>query len=110
MGHIALKVSDLARAKIFYQDALGMKVVWERDDRNVYRSSGCDKLALPEVADGTPNLLRIDGSTLLASSSRVWSECASWSVNSSVGVSRSSTGAKSLAMAAQLFMAPIRTV
>jgi len=52
MRHIALKVRDMARAKRFYQEVLGMKVVWEPDDKNVYLSSGCDNLAIHEVADG----------------------------------------------------------
>jgi len=51
MRHIALKVRDLARAKRFYQDVLGMKSVWEPDAKNVYLSSGCDNLALHEVTD-----------------------------------------------------------
>jgi len=51
MRHIALKVRDVARAKSFYQDVLGMKVVWEPDAKNVYLSSGCDNLALHAVAD-----------------------------------------------------------
>jgi catechol 2,3-dioxygenase-like lactoylglutathione lyase family enzyme len=51
MRHIALKVRDVARAKRFYQDLLGMKVVWEPDDKNVYLSSGCDNLAIHEVAE-----------------------------------------------------------
>jgi len=50
MRHIALKVCDMARAKRFYQDVLGMAVVWEPDDKNVYLSSGCDNLAIHEVA------------------------------------------------------------
>jgi len=50
MRHIALKVCDVARAKRFYQDMLGMAVVWEPDDKNVYLSSGCDNLAIHEVA------------------------------------------------------------
>ena len=52
MRHIALKVRDVARAKRFYQEVLGMKVVWEPDDKNVYLSSGCDNLAIHEVAEG----------------------------------------------------------
>jgi catechol 2,3-dioxygenase-like lactoylglutathione lyase family enzyme len=50
MRHIALKVSDVARSKSFYQDILGMEVVWEPDPQNVYLSSGCDNIALHEVS------------------------------------------------------------
>ncbi|HXV80402.1 MAG TPA: VOC family protein [Candidatus Binatia bacterium] len=49
MRHIALKVRDVVRSKSFYQDILGMEVVWEPDPQNVYLSSGCDNLALHEV-------------------------------------------------------------
>jgi catechol 2,3-dioxygenase-like lactoylglutathione lyase family enzyme len=51
MRHIALKVRDVARSKSFYQDTLGMKVVWEPDPQNVYLSSGCDNIALHEVSE-----------------------------------------------------------
>lgn len=51
MRHIALKVRDVARAKKFYQEILGMDVVWEPDPQNVYLSSGCDNLALHEVPE-----------------------------------------------------------
>ena len=50
MRHIALKVSDMARSKNFYQNFLGMEIVWEPDPHNVYLSSGCDNLALHEVS------------------------------------------------------------
>jgi catechol 2,3-dioxygenase-like lactoylglutathione lyase family enzyme len=50
MRHIALKVGDAARAKKFYQDILGMDVVWEPDPRNVYLSSGADNLAIHEIS------------------------------------------------------------
>ena len=50
MRHIALKVRDVARSKSFYQDILGMGVVWEPDPQNVYLSSGCDNIALHEVS------------------------------------------------------------
>lgn len=50
MRHIALKVKDVARSKDFYQNVLGMEVVWEPDPQNVYLSSGCDNIALHEVA------------------------------------------------------------
>jgi catechol 2,3-dioxygenase-like lactoylglutathione lyase family enzyme len=51
MRHIALKVRDISRAKKFYQEILGMEVVWEPDAQNVYLSSGCDNIALHEVAE-----------------------------------------------------------
>jgi catechol 2,3-dioxygenase-like lactoylglutathione lyase family enzyme len=50
MRHIAIKVRDAARAKSFYQDVFGMDVVWEPDPQNIYLSSGCDNLAIHEVA------------------------------------------------------------
>lgn len=49
MRHIALKVTDLTRSKRFYQQMLGMDVVWEPDSKNTYLSSGCDNIALHEV-------------------------------------------------------------
>jgi catechol 2,3-dioxygenase-like lactoylglutathione lyase family enzyme len=51
MRHIALKVSDMKRSKDFYQNVLGMRVVWEPDPQNVYLSSGCDNIALHEVSE-----------------------------------------------------------
>ena len=54
MRHIALKVRDVARSKSFYQDILGMGVVWEPDPQNVYLSSGCDNIALHEVSQSFP--------------------------------------------------------
>jgi len=51
MRHIALKVRDVARAKKFYQEYLGMEVVWQPDAQNVYLSSGCDNIALHEVSE-----------------------------------------------------------
>jgi catechol 2,3-dioxygenase-like lactoylglutathione lyase family enzyme len=48
LRHLALRVQDLARAKKFYQEFFGMKVVWEPDAQNCYLSSGVDNLALHE--------------------------------------------------------------
>jgi catechol 2,3-dioxygenase-like lactoylglutathione lyase family enzyme len=52
MRHIALKVTDAARSSRFYQDILGMDVVWQPDPHNVYLSSGCDNLAIHQVTEG----------------------------------------------------------
>jgi len=41
----------MARAKKFYQEILGMDVVWEPDAQNVYLSSGCDNIALHEITE-----------------------------------------------------------
>jgi len=46
LRHLALRVSDMAAARAFYQELLGMTVVWEPDPENVYLTSGCDNLAL----------------------------------------------------------------
>ena len=46
LRHLALRVTDMARARKFYQGLLGMTVVWEPDPENVYLTSGSDNLAL----------------------------------------------------------------
>ena len=51
MRHIAIKVQDVARSKQFYQDMLGMEVVWEPDPENVYLSSGGDNLAIHKAPE-----------------------------------------------------------
>ena len=52
MRHIALNVKDVERSKAFYQDVLGMEVVWQPDPQNAYLSSGSDNLALHETPGG----------------------------------------------------------
>ncbi|MCW5786557.1 MAG: VOC family protein [Nitrospira sp.] len=49
LRHLALRVTNLARSRVFYERLLGMKVVWEPDPDNVYFSSGSDNLALHQI-------------------------------------------------------------
>ena len=50
LRHLALRVTDLSRSRAFYEQLLGMKVVWEPDADNVYFSSGTDNLALHQIS------------------------------------------------------------
>jgi len=49
LRHVALRVTSLARSRAFYEQLLGMKVVWEPDPDNVYFSSGPDNFALHQI-------------------------------------------------------------
>lgn len=49
LRHLALRVTNLARSRAFYERFLAMKVVWEPDPENVYFSSGSDNLALHQI-------------------------------------------------------------
>jgi catechol 2,3-dioxygenase-like lactoylglutathione lyase family enzyme len=46
LRHVALRVADVPRAKKFYTEVFGMRVVWQPDEDNAYLSSGSDNLAL----------------------------------------------------------------
>ncbi len=50
LRHLALRVTDLPTSRRFYEELLGMKVVWEPDPDNVYFSSGSDNLALHQIS------------------------------------------------------------
>ena len=52
LRHLALRVTDMARSRAFYEGLLGMKVVWEPDPDNVYLSAGADNLALHQIPAG----------------------------------------------------------
>ena len=51
LRHLALRVTDMAKARGFYEGLLGMTVVWEPDNENVYLTSGCDNLALHRMPE-----------------------------------------------------------
>jgi catechol 2,3-dioxygenase-like lactoylglutathione lyase family enzyme len=50
LRHVALRVADVERARNFYTEVFGMRVVWQPDADNAYLSSGSDNLALHREA------------------------------------------------------------
>jgi catechol 2,3-dioxygenase-like lactoylglutathione lyase family enzyme len=49
LRHLALRVTDLARSRAFYECLFGMRVVWQPDPEHLYLSSGADNLALHQI-------------------------------------------------------------
>jgi catechol 2,3-dioxygenase-like lactoylglutathione lyase family enzyme len=49
LRHLALRVTNMARSRGFYEGLLGMKSVWEPDPDNIYLSAGADNLALHQI-------------------------------------------------------------
>jgi catechol 2,3-dioxygenase-like lactoylglutathione lyase family enzyme len=45
LGHVAVRVQDMARAKAFYQ-SLGLRITWEADDWSYLQSPHGDGIAL----------------------------------------------------------------
>ncbi|MBF6568011.1 MAG: VOC family protein [Candidatus Binataceae bacterium] len=60
LRHLALRVSDVDRAKDFYSRVFGMKLVWQPDPDNAYLSGGCDNLALHRGLIVDPDAQRLD--------------------------------------------------
>jgi catechol 2,3-dioxygenase-like lactoylglutathione lyase family enzyme len=54
LRHLALRVTDVERAKEFYTRVFGMKLVWQPDPDAAYLSSGSDSLALHRGDPGDP--------------------------------------------------------
>jgi len=46
LRHVALFSKNLETCKAFYTDLLGLSIVWQPDDDNIYLSSGSDNVAL----------------------------------------------------------------
>jgi catechol 2,3-dioxygenase-like lactoylglutathione lyase family enzyme len=46
LHHVALFVKNFDACKKFYIDLLGMQIIWQPDEDNIYLTSGSDNLAL----------------------------------------------------------------
>ena len=52
LRHLALRVTDMKTSRRFYEEILGMRLVWEPDPDNIYLSFGADNLALHQSPSG----------------------------------------------------------
>ncbi len=52
LRHVALFVSKLSECVAFYTQLIGMKIVWQPDEDNVYLSTGADNFALHRAPAG----------------------------------------------------------
>jgi catechol 2,3-dioxygenase-like lactoylglutathione lyase family enzyme len=46
LRHVALYVKDLSKCVHFYTELMGMKIIWQPDDDNIYLTTGSDNFAL----------------------------------------------------------------
>lgn len=49
LRHVALRVTDIARSRAFYENLFGMRILWQPDAEHQYLTSGCDILALHQI-------------------------------------------------------------
>ena len=55
LHHVALYIKKFAECQHFYTELLGMKIMWQPDENNLYLTSGNDNLALHRApVDFTP--------------------------------------------------------
>src|SRR5829696_7259885 len=54
LHHVAIYVTNLSACVDFYTQLLGMKIIWQPDDDNVYLTSGSDNFALHRAKQVIP--------------------------------------------------------
>lgn len=52
MRHAALFVKDMAKTRRFYEEWIGLSVIWAPDPDNIYLTSGRDNIALHTAPEG----------------------------------------------------------
>ena len=86
MRHLALKVSDVERAKDFYMRVFAMKLVWQPDANNAYLSSGCDNLALHRDRNGERHQGALDHLGFIAASRDDLRSGYEWALSNSIEI------------------------